>query len=178
MTYKLTHPSFKSCPRVGGILMVAVHAIVAKVSSRAPVWGASRAPAPDRYSPRVSSRAPVWGASYRGRRDYHSGVVSSRAPVWGASYTSARPSCPPEFQVVPPCGGHRTLLWSPCSALGFKSCPRVGGIRQLGCYQAPNSRFQVVPPCGGHLTCTSAGTAAVKFQVVPPCGGHHNAIHS
>ena len=54
---------FKSCPRVGGIKWLEEKLAEYKVSSRAPVWGAStwRGGSPHRLS--VSSRAPVWGAS-------------------------------------------------------------------------------------------------------------------
>ena len=54
---------FKSCPRVGGIM--------SKTNYRRPI--------------RVSSRAPVWGASYRRNSSGYDYQVSSRAPVWGAS---------------------------------------------------------------------------------------------
>ena len=55
------------------------------VSSRAPVWGASRGERREVRLAQVSSRAPVWGASYPGHGNGGRSVVSSRAPVWGAS---------------------------------------------------------------------------------------------
>ena len=121
---------FKSCPRVGGIDEVRVEGRQTKrfqvvppcgghpsrwalpmnrmrVSSRAPVWGASYGIYHCKHSPKVSSRAPVWGASNAGERlqprsksfkscprvggillfSYSTldEIVSSRAPVWGAS---------------------------------------------------------------------------------------------
>ena len=101
---------FKSCPRVGGIILDSCRGRGRKsVSSRAPVWGASR---PEciiastcqcfKSCPRVggieganwlgeiehvSSRAPVWGASLRIIFfPVFAKKVSSRAPVWGASW--------------------------------------------------------------------------------------------
>ena len=55
-----------------------------------------------------------------------------------------------EFQVVPPCGGHR---------LAFAN-------------SASRFWFQVVPPCGGHHIVNNYREREVTFQVVPPCGGH------
>ena len=144
---------FKSCPRVGGIHAKRVFFPTDHVSSRAPVWGASgrRAPTgahhgfqvvppcgghhralersiiPSQFQvvppcgghqiligkpmplKMVSSRAPVWGASIFAVFREDNMYVSSRAPVWGASRNliGGGPACP-----------------------GFKSCPRVGGIRQ------------------------------------------------
>ena len=100
--------SFKSCPRVGGIRRGKHRgALVGKVSSRAPVWGASPTSPPSRFSRSVSSRAPVWGASCNAA-SISIGIFS--------------------FQVVPPCGGHLKVAFPECSLKGFKSCPRVGGI--------------------------------------------------
>ena len=78
---------FKSCPRVGGI---------ARLVGRT---GAVR----------VSSRAPVWGASFESVCLIIDAEVSSRAPVWGASGTVATAVWTQVFQVVPPCGGHQAL---------------------------------------------------------------------
>ena len=78
--------SFKSCPRVGGILEKQLDAM---------------------QKGEVSSRAPVWGASHDGMRVYYDKEVSSRAPVWGASDIVPVTDANGKFQVVPPCGGHR-----------------------------------------------------------------------
>ena len=99
--------SFKSCPRVGGIEGCGGHGVQPVVSSRAPVWGASRADVGLEGPALVSSRAPVWGASLRRGRRRLACPVSSRAPVWGASTISAALREAIVFQVVPPCGGHR-----------------------------------------------------------------------
>ena len=57
-------PCFKSCPRVGGILVGGRRqAGDIQVSSRAPVWGASGTLLINAEHISVSSRAPVWGAS-------------------------------------------------------------------------------------------------------------------
>ena len=146
-----------------------------RVSSRAPVWGASQSSGRYCTPYNVSSRAPVWGASWAGN-PYILAIypVSSRAPVWGASAFCVSQG-----------GGN----------VGFKSCPRVGGIRVIlpGDIQvifvssrapvwgasgpAPpgvqvGGSFQVVPPCGGHHGLKQLGANGNVFQVVPPCGGH------
>ena len=79
----------------------------------------------------VSSRAPVWGASCDPRLACIASQVSSRAPVWGASAICGRRARSSEFQVVPPCGGHQRPNAVSSERLGFKSCPRVGGIHIL-----------------------------------------------
>ena len=102
----------------------------------------------------VSSRAPVWGASLSWGQIRMRPGVSSRAPVWGAS-------------VVEKC--------QEAAIIGFKSCPRVGGIFKMS-RNFWDVLFQVVPPCGGHrLQIAAAGCAGIGFQVVPPCGGHPGA---
>ena len=58
-----TPPGFKSCPRVGGITEALFICWQMLVSSRAPVWGASREGGGLELLSGVSSRAPVWGAS-------------------------------------------------------------------------------------------------------------------
>ena len=102
----LSH-QFQVVPPCGGHLAYRVHrCFPLLVSSRAPVWGASRGYGNNRYIYSVSSRAPVWGASLR-------------------PYISAMSR---QFQVVPPYGGHRQPAKAPGHGPGFKSCPRVGGI--------------------------------------------------
>ena len=103
---------FKSCPRVGGIQYYAIISNMHKVSSRAPVWGASRKNRHRYTSINVSSRAPVWGASCCPSSRPSIQAVSSRAPGWGASF----------YHID-------SLQTLPC----FKSCPRVGGIFWVGC---------------------------------------------
>ena len=103
------------------------------VSSRAPVWGASRSRAKAGTPEVVSSRAPVWGASGSGKRIGGCIGVSSRAPVWGASLCfGLLSSLLLLFQVVPPCGGHRGICPASVARGRFKSCPRVGGIPIFG----------------------------------------------
>ena len=122
-------------------------------------------------------------------------IVSSRAPVWGASLPHMLKSVFLQFQVVPPCGGHRegglpnsfravvssrAPVWgasqfSCCAvpgAFSFKSCPRVGGILRKYFSNSFLQKFQVVPPCGGHRRQCLTMAKNNQFQVVPPCGGH------
>ena len=60
---------------------------------------------------------------------FQSSAVSSRAPVWGASTINNQIIAARKFQVVPPCGGHPLRKKIYLHAIGFKSCPRVGGIQ-------------------------------------------------
>ena len=120
---------FQVVPPCGGHLQIPPFAAIQeKVSSRAPVWGASselRKLIPVCF---VSSRAPVWGASGGLALGGSTANVSSRAPVWGASWPFDMVIFDERFQVVPPCGGHLASSVS----------------------QGATSMFQVVPPCGGH----------------------------
>ena len=142
---------FKSCPRVGGIANSAQLRPSCKVSSRAPVWGASRMlrimpPAMQFQVVPPCGGHPIADVESRAKSKFQvvppcgghlatilphrlASGVSSRAPVWGASSKATKKVKKPEFQVVPPCGGHPvdfllSLSWWVC----FKSCPRVGGI--------------------------------------------------
>ena len=155
----------------------------AKVSSRAPVWGASGGERGRKSREEVSSRAPVWGASYAPKLGAADEIVSSRAPVWGASHFLAgnvqRPysfkSCPRvggipallwvplaeyPFQVVPPCGGHPYRSEGPgAQSTGFKSCPRVGGINILDPNTKATASFKSCPRVGGipmQICCSGA----------------------
>ena len=78
--------SFKSCPRVGGILEKQLDAMQkGEVSSRAPVWGAS------------------WKNNWTPCKKVRFQVVPPCGghPTMGCVSTTTR-----KFQVVPPCGGH------------------------------------------------------------------------
>ena len=79
----------------------------------------------------VSSRAPVWGASRQHHRKGGAKIVSSRAPVWGASVAMGKGVKVVKFQVVPPCGGHLRSKPLFLRFRSFKSCPRVGGILEI-----------------------------------------------
>ena len=121
--------SFKSCPRVGGIVCHIDEAIIVKSFKSCPRVGGIRSCFNSDFSTSVSSRAPVWGASFS-------------VPCSGACW---------EFQVVPPCGGHLQIEAIRYTRIrSFKSCPRVGGIFLTRKYVNPYKLFQVVPPCGGH----------------------------
>ena len=127
---------FKSCPRVGGIAEIVPLAAVLwsfqvvppcgghlaemvpqvpgqMVSSRAPVWGASRLRRAQRVRVVVSSRAPVWGASALTRAVGVAVVVSSRAPVWGAS--QGRPRGRSRIHV-----SSRAPVWGASDVVDFK----------------------------------------------------------
>ena len=120
----------------------------------------------------VSSRAPVWGASCDPRLACIASQVSSRAPVWGASAICGRRARSSEFQVVPPCGGHHHASLQRATAAGFKSCPRVGGIRASDCIWLPYKVSSRAPVWGASRP-VSRRLDDGQFQVVPPCGGHH-----
>ena len=143
--------SFKSCPRVGGILVAVDDVKVVHSFKSCPRVGGIQGKPVICMTMIVSSRAPVWGASYFNRNYVAPRTVSSRAPVWGASRRFLLPFAASQwFQVVPPCGGHPAT-----TAAG-----------------RPSMWFQVVPPCGGHRRRMLSGRLHRMFQVVPPCGGH------
>ena len=121
--------SFKSCPRVGGIPLPSGYIRRGGLFQVVPPCGGHQ-PAQVNIDNNisVSSRAPVWGASADSFGLTPIGRVSSRAPVWGAS-CEVRCDCNwGRFQVVPPCGGHPFQSGDFSVGMGFKSCPRVGGI--------------------------------------------------
>ena len=182
---------------MGGILWpVAVPQLIPRVSSRAPVWGASfRAYCPV-CDPCFKSCPRVGGIPQALHTTTNPGEVSSRAPVWGASFKFFRKIFRHAlFQVVPPCGGHqgnkaaanfarrvssRAPVWGASSLVhvvalkirGFKSCPRVGGIWIDSRRKMLKSVFQVVPPCGGHLPNQRADSGRLaSFKSCPRVGG-------
>ena len=144
---------------MGGIHCCFLLQSLPKVSSRAPVWGASGQPHHFRVASEVSSRAPVWGASCAGCREVgrvqfqvvppcgghlaivkHSASVSSRAPVWGASFGVGRDFFQVAmFQVVPPCGGHPMYQYRPLLSVSVSSRAPVWGASER------NSEVLVVP---------------------------------
>ena len=130
------------------------------VSSRAPVWGASQERRRQLWRIWVSSRAPVWGASVTVNKKIVVVVVSSRAPVWGASVWYKRLRNKPVVSSRAPVWGASAS----CSGylrfeVGFKSCPRVGGILAIMVEKKYYKKFQVVPPCGGHPNYSPTSTS-------------------
>ena len=121
---------FKSCPRVGGISVYRGPAGHRQVSSRAPVWGASRLLRSRRLSTRSFKSCPrVGGISvYRGPAGHRQ--VSSRAPVWGASDLHLHLLIlVGSFKSCPRVGGILVAVDDVKVVHSFKSCPRVGGIQ-------------------------------------------------
>ena len=120
---------------------------------------------------RVSSRAPVWGAS--SILPMLTQIISFQVvpPCGGHPRCCARSSpsacfksCPRvggiqqflmgmgqalQFQVVPPCGGHPRHTWRASSPSSFKSCPRVGGIRRRLLCLLRRRCFKSCPRVGG-----------------------------
>ena len=144
--------SFKSCPRVGGILYWACSQSAVVTFQVVPPCGGHHGDRLWQYRKFVvSSRAPVWGASQPPGRCQRIFSVSSRAPVWGAS---------------------RELRLFYRSAFGFKSCPRVGGIRRRHVLGLELESFKSCPRVGGIRRSCTLLQGQVSFQVVPPCGGH------
>ena len=147
-----TTSGFKSCPRVGGIQNVRSLRRRWRVSSRAPVWGASLR----RYWSTVSEKMvfqvvpPCGGhlASYvLAFRDQQFQVVP---PCGGHPCPACGCLIPEEFQVVPPCGGHPQGQQEGHRPLqGFKSCPRVGGISCDSAEICNQSSFKSCPRVGG-----------------------------
>ena len=56
--------------------------------------------------------------------------------------------------------------------LGFKSCPRVGGIPTRPSCSGSTLSFKSCPRVGGILPSMFIWPGTCGFQVVPPCGGH------
>ena len=145
-----TYAGFKSCPRVGGIRQSSFTSIRLIVSSRAPVWGASRSLRKQDVLVCFKSCPRVGGiGSANAPRCLRQGFKSCPR-VGGIQHAEIASPRSTVFQVVPPCGGHQAE-------------PKASSVPLL---------FQVVPPCGGHLGSYQPKSAAIRFQVVPPCGGH------
>ena len=126
--------SFKSCPRVGGICAqhpASLGPVGFKSCPR--VGGIIASCARHRPCSQVSSRAPVWGASRLFLQGYEAMIVSSRAPVWGASEAVKTDLVAAQFQVVPPCGGHlKFTVLSSCVGLVSSRAP-VWGASAYNC---------------------------------------------
>ena len=122
---------------------------------------------------RVSSRAPVWGASLYRKLCAACSVVSSRAPVWGASTAPNRIMPGYQFQVVPPCGGHPYPFTATPLILLVSSRAPVWGASPATCGLSRASAVSSRAPVWG-ASCNRQDFGHIKmFQVVPPCGGHH-----
>ena len=121
---------FKSCPRVGGILGMPLAYALMRVSSRAPVWGASVS------RPGACSLLPGFKSCPR---------------VGGIAGLQAPQPVGIGFKSCPRVGGIKHPRPGPFGICGFKSCPRVGGILVPDGRIKVEALFQVVPPCGGHL---------------------------
>ena len=127
--------SFKSCPRVGGIQwpFTSAPAWYSCFKSCPPHGGIIASCARHRPCSQVSSRAPVWGASRLFLQGYEAMIVSSRAPVWGASEAVKTDLVAAQFQVVPPCGGHlKFTVLSSCVGLVSSRAP-VWGASAYNC---------------------------------------------
>ena len=215
---------FQVVPPCGGHLTryLIVFQLVETFQVVPPCGGHHHAHRPRSNNNFVSSRAPVWGASKEDHTCKELFKFQVVPPCGGHPSGFFPEGELVQFQVVPPCGGHHTSKRSSQRGNSFKSCPRVGGIRaggkrkkhnivssrapvwgasrytpcanyhghvssrapvwgasslktrKLGC----NSMFQVVPPCGGHLDHIVNIMLFPLFQVVPPCGGHPFRVSS
>ena len=126
---------------------------------------------------RVSSRAPVWGASPIGQsvRGMQAGFKSCPR-VGGILLSLLRFPKWLSFKSCPRVGGISSIQKSLQLPQSFKSCPRVGGIANFWRFLWFTFSFQVVPPCGGHHLQYRLKTPTLQFQVVPPCGGHRSRV--
>ena len=192
---------FKSCPRVGGILIFRRRVTRNSCFKSCPrVGGIGRTVPLDLSGEFVSSRAPVWGASNRGQADRVAGGRFKSCPRVGGILIFrrrvTRNSC---FKSCPRVGGiGRTVPLDLSGEFVSSRAPvwgASGGLDKLGNYldgvssRAPvwgasfrserardDIRFQVVPPCGGHPQKRPVKSSKLWFQVVPPCGGHLQAV--
>ena len=99
---------FKSCPRVGGIETGGKQKQRSRVSSRAPVWGASFPQAGIRRTVQPFQVVPPCGGHHaRPQRPKKERVSFKSCPRVGGIHRRRNSSRKHErFQVVPPCGGH------------------------------------------------------------------------
>ena len=105
-------------------------------------------------------------------------IVSSRAPVWGAS--SAAPPLDHsvwQFQVVPPCGGHRPMISTPTRFSWFQVVPPCGGHPQYGRPRRGRpGRFKSCPRVGGIQLGRKKGQHSGGFKSCPRVGGIRRAV--
>ena len=185
--------SFKSCPRVGGIITKDYHQLwgwrcfksCPRVGGIGSYWQQCISGVRFKSCPRVggiAAFAPLWQTT----------EVSSRAPVWGASAVESGSSVREKFQVVPPCGGHprsrsasgsravssRAPVWGASSAmdrinmiLQVSSRAPVWGASLFSAQLMPLNGFQVVPPCGGHPPPPPPRRSGSSFKSCPRVGG-------
>ena len=73
---------------------------------------------------------------------------------------------------MPPCGGHHISDDDNEYEMGFKSCPRVGGIADHAVHSRHRRCFKSCPRVGGIGGALLVVLSLRMFQVVPPCGGH------
>ena len=126
-------------------------------------------------SARVSSRAPVWGASRRHAGQGRGQQFQVVPPCGGHPVELSIKPHSIRFQVVPPCGGHQFLLIRPVCSSMFQVVPPCGGHPARWSRRFCGIGFQVVPPCGGHRI---ANLGKLICQVVssraPVWGASHN----
>ena len=147
---RATAAGFKSCPRVGGIRASDCIWLPYKVSSRAPVWGASR-PVSRRLDDGQFQVVPPCGG-------HPPTVLGRKSPI----------RC---FKSCPRVGGIQKPSHKRRQPPGFKSCPRVGGIALISSVPSRLAVFQVVPPCGGHQLVAAVFTFISSFKSCPRVGG-------
>ena len=137
------------------------------------MWGASTS---SRASPTACAQfqvVPPCGGHQAISRIYKRKVWFQVVPPCGGHLdTNDLPELQQKFQVVPPCGGHHHASLQRATAAGFKSCPRVGGIRASDCIWLPYKVSSRAPVWGASRP-VSRRLDDGQFQVVPPCGGHH-----
>ena len=105
-----------------------------------------------RFPIRVSSRAPVWGASCCGSRGSCEFCCFKSCPrVGGIPLLQAAIGLLAGFKSCPRVGGIRDYRAISGRGTGFQVVPPCGGHPTLKLPTGEAYTFQVVPPCGGHL---------------------------
>ncbi len=166
-----------------------------RVSTHAPVWGATARPVrrgvrPVRFNPRsrvgsddvvihpraaaaeVSTHAPVWGATGASMVASSRRVVSTHAPVWGA--TSAAPPSRGRAAGFNPrsrVGSDGRRSPSSTSASSFNPRSRVGSDVFKGLAGAVGQEFQPTLPCGERRVWTPRVTEMVGVSTHAPVWG-------
>ena len=115
----------------------------------------------------------MWGHRLQVPALVRAPAVSSRAPVWGAS-PGSHPiaGCRIGFKSCPRVGGISISPLRGKRLRSFKSCPRVGGIADSAAYYDRSIEVSSRAPVWGASLALRLPGCREAFQVVPPCGGH------
>ena len=119
---------------------------------------------------RVSIRAPAWGATVKALQEGKSFRVSIRAPAWGATDTTKKTCKSRKFQFALPRGERHTCGKYPTGRQCFNSRSRVGSDLLLFAHIATATMFQFALPRGERRRTLTRNAGDVVFQFALPRG--------